>query len=106
MIAIPKGTVAFNEKEAYNIARKFGHDSERKFVVKAQVQYPARSKGVFRENGFKGGIHIVDTHEEVKEVAGKMCGKHLVFPGGLADGLLVNSVLVMEYIEAMEKYFL
>ena len=89
MIPIPKGTVAYNAKEAYTIARKFGHDSDRKFVVKAQVQYPARSKGVFRENGFKGGIHIVDTHEEVKEVASKMCGKHLVFPNGHSDGLLV-----------------
>jgi hypothetical protein len=27
------------------------------------------------ENGFKGGIHEVDTPELVKDVADKMCGK-------------------------------
>lgn len=30
-----QGTVAFNAKEAYVIARKFGPDYKRKFVVKA-----------------------------------------------------------------------
>lgn len=33
-----QGTVAFNAKEAYVIARKFGPDYNRKFVVKAQVR--------------------------------------------------------------------
>ena len=89
LIPIPRGDVAFNAREAYTIARKFGHDSKRKFVVKAQVQAPARTKGVFRENGFKGGIHIVDTIDEVKDVAKMMCGKHLVMPLGPAEGLLV-----------------
>ena len=62
-IAIPRGTVAFNKKEAYNIARKLYNEQVKKFVVKAQVQHSARSKGYFRENGFKSGIHIVDTLE-------------------------------------------
>lgn len=66
MIPIPKGTVAFNAKEAYFIARKFRFENQnRKFIVKAQVQAPARSKGVFRENGFKGGIHVVDDIDQV-----------------------------------------
>ena len=47
-------------------------------MVKAQVQHSARRKGVFRENGFKSGIHIVETLEEVAEVAGNMCGKHFI----------------------------
>lgn len=72
MVPIPNGMVAFNAKEAYFIARKFGHDNkgyDQKYVVKAQVQAPARSKGVFKENGFKGGIHVVETIDEVKDVA-------------------------------------
>ena len=32
-----KGTVAFNAKEAYFIAKKFGEDYKKKYVVKAQV---------------------------------------------------------------------
>ena len=47
-------------------------------MVKAQVQHSARSKGYFKENGFKSGIHIVDTLEEVAEAAENMCGKHFV----------------------------
>ena len=39
-----------------------------------------RSKGVFRENGFEKGIHICDSITEVREVADKMLGKHLVLP--------------------------
>jgi len=30
-----KGTVAFNAKEAYFIAKKFGEDYKKKYVVKA-----------------------------------------------------------------------
>ena len=99
MIPIPHGQVAFNGKEAYFIARKFGHEFNRKFVIKAQVQAPARTKGVFRENGFKGGIHIVESIDEVRDVADQMCGKHLVtLPYTTTEGFQVSSVLVMEYI--------
>jgi succinyl-CoA synthetase beta subunit len=37
-IPLPRGAVAFNSKEAYVIARKFGGEYRGKFVVKAQVQ--------------------------------------------------------------------
>ena len=30
--------------------------------------------GIFLENGFKSGIHIVDTPEEVRDVAKQMVG--------------------------------
>ena len=48
----------------------------------------------------------MDTIDEVKEVAKMMCGKHLVFPSGHSEGLLVNCVLVMEYIQTKQNYFL
>ena len=53
------GNVAFSQKEAFVIARKFNTDYKRKFVVKAQVQTRARSTGYFKENGFVSGIHKV-----------------------------------------------
>ena len=99
MIPIPRGTVAFSAKEAFAIGRKFGPDFKNQFVVKAQVQGFARTKGVFRENGFEKGIHICDTIYQVKDVAGQMLGKHLVLPGGSKDGLMCNSVLVMEHLD-------
>lgn len=36
-IPVPRGNVAFNSKEAFYIARKFGADYSGKFVVKPQV---------------------------------------------------------------------
>ena len=65
-----------------------------------------RTKGYFRENNFKGGIHIVDSMHEVKEVADKMCGKHFIIPGRHELGLSCNNVLVSEFIEAKEIYFM
>lgn len=35
------------------------------YVVKAQVLGGGRGLGYFRENGFKGGVHLVKTPEEV-----------------------------------------
>ena len=99
MIPIPLGTVAFTAKEAFVIGRKFGADYKGKFVVKAQVHGFARTKGVFRENGFEKGIHICDSISEVEQVADKMLGKHLVLPESNPNGLLCNSVLVMEHLE-------
>lgn len=52
MIPIPLGTVAFTAKEAFVVARKFGSNFDRQFVVKAQVHGVARTKGYFRENNF------------------------------------------------------
>ena len=65
MIPIPRGTVAFNGKEAFNVSRKFGSDYKGKFVVKAQVKSLGRTKGYFRENSFRGGIHILDSMHQV-----------------------------------------
>ena len=62
-VPIPRGHVAFNGKEAYTIARKFGSEYSKKFVVKAQVQVAGRTKGYFKENGMKGGIHVCDNIE-------------------------------------------
>ena len=105
MIPIPLGTVAFTAKEAFVIGRKFGADFNRQFIVKAQVQGVARTKGYFRENGFKSGIHICDSIDEVRAVADKMLGKHLVLPG-YEQGLMCNSVLVMEHLEIDQQYYL
>lgn len=106
MIPIPLGTVAFTAKEAFVVARKFGPDFDRQFVVKAQVQGVARTKGVFRENGFKSGIHICNSIDEVRQVADMMLGKHLVLPSGPKNGLMCNSVLVMEHLDIVKQYFL
>lgn len=104
-IHVPLGTVAFNAKEAYFIARKFGPDYQRRFVVKAQIQANGRNQGVFKENGFAGGIHTVNTPEEVQEVAKNMCGKVLVCPESGDQGFLCRCVYITEELDIAKELY-
>ena len=78
-VPIPLGNVAYNGKEAFLVAKQFSQKRPMNgYVVKAQVLGGGRGLGHFSENGFKGGVHIVKTSEEVQTVADQMCGKTLI----------------------------
>lgn len=65
-VPIPLGNVAFNGKEAFLVAKQFGQKkSDMEYVVKAQILGGGRGLGTFKENNFKGGVHIVKQAEEV-----------------------------------------
>jgi succinyl-CoA synthetase beta subunit len=101
-VATTRGKVASTLDEAEQIARELG-DVE--IVVKAQIHAGGRGKGVFK-NGFKGGVHVLKTPEEVREVAAKMLGQLLVTHQTGPSGRAVNKVLVAESAEiAREIYF-
>src|SRR5690242_17249745 len=100
--ATPRGRVASTPEEAEQIARELGTND---LVVKAQVHAGGRGKGTFA-NGFKGGVHVVKTPAQAREVAGKMLGQVLVTHQTGAAGRLVNRVLVAESADiAREIYF-
>ena len=89
-------------EEAEKIAREIGAGE---IVVKAQVHAGGRGKGTF-QNGFKGGVHIVKTPAEAREVASKMLGQTLVTHQTGPAGRLVNRVLVAESADIeREIYF-
>src|SRR5213596_2342838 len=101
-VATTRGKVASTLDETEQIARELG-DVE--IVVKAQIHAGGRGKGVFK-NGFKGGVHVRKTPEEVREVAAKMIGQILVTHQTGPAGRLVNKVLVAESADiAREIYF-
>src|SRR5215472_16380335 len=101
-VATTRGRVASTVDEAEQIAREFG-DVE--IVVKAQIQAGGRGKGTFK-NGFKGGVHVRKTPEEVREIAAKMLGQILVTHQTGPAGRPVNKVLVAESADiAREIYF-
>jgi succinyl-CoA synthetase beta subunit len=101
-VATTQGKVASTLDEAEQIARDLG-DVE--IVVKAQVHAGGRGKGTFK-NGFKGGVHVRQTPEEVGEVAAKMLGQILVTHQTGPAGRTVNKVLVAESADiAREIYF-
>src|SRR5881394_729198 len=101
-VATTLGRVAATLDEAEQIARELGDID---IVVKAQIHAGGRGKGSFK-NGFKGGVHVRKTPQEVREVAEKMLGEILVTHQTGPAGRLVNKVLVAESADlAREIYF-
>jgi succinyl-CoA synthetase beta subunit len=101
-VATTRGRVATTLDEAEQITRELG-DIE--IVVKAQIHAGGRGKGSFK-NGFKGGVHVRKTPDEVRDVAAKMLGQILVTHQTGSAGRLVNKVLVAESADiAREIYF-
>jgi succinyl-CoA synthetase beta subunit len=101
-VATTRGRVAATLDEAEQIARELGDID---VVVKAQIHAGGRGKGSFK-NGFKGGVHVRKTPDEVRDVAAKMLGQILVTHQTGPIGRLVNKVLVAESADiAREIYF-
>ena len=101
-VATTRGKVASTLDEAEQIARELGDVD---VVVKAQIHAGGRGKGKFK-NGFKGGVHIRKTPQEVREVAAKMLGQILITHQTGPTGRVVNKVLVAQSAEiAREIYF-
>jgi succinyl-CoA synthetase beta subunit len=101
-VATTRGKVASTLDEAEQIARELGDID---IVVKAQIHAGGRGKGTFT-NGFKGGVHVLKTPAEVRDVAAKMLGQILVTHQTGPAGRQVNKVLVAESADiAREIYF-
>ena len=100
--ATTRGRVAETPEEAEKIAREIGTND---LVVKAQVHAGGRGKGTFA-NGFKGGVHLVKSAAEAREIAPKMLGQTLVTHQTGPAGRVVNKVLVAESADIeREIYF-
>src|ERR1700719_1060318 len=101
-VATTRGEAASTPDQAEEIARDLGKTD---LVIKAQVHAGGRGKGTFA-NGFKGGVHVVKSPAEAREVAGKMLGQTLVTHQTGPQGRVVNKVLVAESADiAREIYF-
>src|SRR6266576_3853503 len=101
-VATTRGKVASTPEEAERIAREI---APAEIVVKAQIHAGGRGKGTFT-SGFKGGVHICSSVDQVREIAGKMLGQTLVTHQTGPEGKLVNKVLIAEPATiAKELYF-
>ncbi|KAF9056634.1 succinyl-CoA synthetase beta chain, SSC-beta [Panaeolus papilionaceus] len=100
-IATPKSIAAKSPQEAYDVAKNFGRD---KLVIKAQVLAGGRGKGSF-DNGFKGGVHMVDSPEQAKEIASKMIGSKLITKQTGAAGRVCNAVMLAERRTPAHEYY-
>ena len=100
-VASPKGKVASTAEEAGAAAKEIGGTG---LVVKAQVHAGGRGKGTFK-NGFKGGVHVINTAEEAQDIAGKMLGQTLVTHQTGAEGKLVSKVLIAKAVDITKEYY-
>ncbi|KAG8930191.1 hypothetical protein FRC01_003160 [Tulasnella sp. 417] len=100
-IATPKSVPAKSPEEAFDVAKNFGTD---KLVIKAQVLAGGRGKGHF-DNGFKGGVHVVDTPEQAKDLASKMIGSKLITKQTGEKGRICNAVMLAERRDPSHEYY-
>lgn len=93
-VATPKGVAATTAREAAQVAQEMGLSQ---YAVKAQVHAGGRGKGSFK-NGFKGGVHVVNSVEEVEVIAGNMLNQVLVTKQTGENGKLVSKILIAEAV--------
>jgi succinyl-CoA synthetase beta subunit len=74
-------------------------------VVKAQIHAGGRGKGTFT-NGFKGGVHLVQSAAEAAAMAGQMLGQTLVTKQTGEAGKHVSKVLIAESVDISHEYYL
>ena len=100
-VATPQGQVADSPEAAKKVASNLGPN----IVVKAQVHAGGRGKGTFR-NGFKGGVHLVNSAAEAAEIADKMIGQTLVTHQTGEEGKLVSKIMVANAVDIEKEYYL
>ncbi|CRL05523.1 CLUMA_CG018140, isoform A [Clunio marinus] len=91
-IATPKFGVASSADEAEKIAKDL---NTKNLVLKAQVLAGGRGKGAFK-NGLKGGVRVIYSPQEAKDIGGRMINQLLVTKQTGAAGRICNSVMVAE----------
>jgi succinyl-CoA synthetase beta subunit len=98
----PRGKAASTPKEAYDAAKWLAIS---KLVVKAQVHAGGRGKGTFK-SGFQGGVQLVDSPEEARDIAAKMLGEVLVTKQTGDAGRLVRKVMITESVSISRELYL
>ncbi len=94
-VAVSKGRVAFSPKDAMAVAKEIG---TLPIVVKAQIHAGGRGKA--------GGVKIVKSLDEVREVAAELIGKQLVTHQTGPKGQEVKRLLVEEGIDIEKEFYI
>ncbi|KAG9500580.1 hypothetical protein J7337_009062 [Fusarium musae] len=119
-IPVQNGKVATNPADVPGIMREYGKVipllvnqsimltaslSGGKCVIKSQILKGGRGKGTF-DNGFQGGVKIAKHPEEGEHISSQMLGHRLRTKQTSGDGILVEKVLVAEFEECDEEWYL
>jgi succinyl-CoA synthetase beta subunit len=92
---VPRGEVAFDAREAGDIARRLGGAV---VVVKAQIHAGGRGKG--------GGVKLARSPEQAEAIAHDMIGMTLITHQTGPEGRVVGRVLVEEGLQMQRELYL
>ncbi|CAI2367899.1 unnamed protein product [Moneuplotes crassus] len=105
-VPVPHGEVAFSPADARTVAQSIQERTNGGSVVKAQILGGGRGRGFFKENQFRGGVHIAKTPEEAETLSKEMIGYSLVTKQSGEEGLRCNSVYLVELLDIMKEMYL
>jgi len=91
-----KGEVVLSLGDVENALSHMGKTTG--YAVKSQVLTGGRGLGHFKENNFQGGVHVVNTRDEVSNLVPKMLGKTLVTKQTGDKGLPCNALYIVEKV--------
>jgi succinyl-CoA synthetase beta subunit len=101
---VPRGIVATHQDEAHAAFDQLGKG---KAVLKTQIHAGGRGKGRFKGSGKDfGGVKVVSSREECREVAKVMLTHHLVTKQTGEHGQKVSKVLVEEPSDIAREIYL
>ena len=103
-VAVPSGEVCETPEAARKTAEELFAKGEKLVIVKAQIHAGGRGKGTFK-SGFKGGVKICLTVDEVFQNATGMLGNVLVTKQTGPDGRLVNKILVCSAADIKKELY-
>ncbi len=104
-VVVPPGDICEKPEAAKAIAEKLFADGAKMIVVKSQVHSGGRGKGTFK-SGFRGGVKLLKTANEVFDVAKAMLGNVLVTKQTGAEGRLVTKLLVAAAPDIQKELYL
>jgi succinyl-CoA synthetase beta subunit len=93
-VPTPSGKACFSVDEAEAAARELDGSA---WVVKAQIHAGGRGKG--------GGVKVANSPAEVRELAGKILGMHLVTHQTRPEGQPVRRLLIEESVQIAKEFY-
>jgi len=104
-VPVPRGSMASTVDEVVTIAQGIFKEGTPLVVVKSQIHAGGRGKGTFKE-GFKGGVQLCKSIEDVKRCAEQMLGKTLVTKQTGPDGRMVRKLLIEAGSKIKKEFYL
>ena len=103
-VAVPAGDVCDSADQAKSIAEQLFKNGASMVAVKSQIHAGGRGKGTFK-SGFRGGVKLCKSADEVYENARGMLGYVLVTKQTGPEGRLVSKILVAMAPEIQKELY-